>query len=246
MGMNGMLKALKGGIIVSCQAYEGEPLYGADIMARLAIAAKEGGAVGIRANSPADVRAIKQAVSLPVIGIWKAQYEGSDVYITPTMKEAAAVAEAGADIIALDATSRPRPHGEQLEEMVKRLKKEYGCLLMADVSTVEEGLQAEAIGFDMISTTLSGYTSYTHKQEGPDLKLVQELAVQLSVPVLAEGRIGTPDEAMQCVRHGAYAIVVGGAITRPEYITKKFVDALGAAVATGADDGHAVPGGHHS
>lgn len=246
--MDGMLEAMKGGIIVSCQAYEGEPLFGADIMARLAIAAREGGAVGIRANSPADVRAIKQAVALPVIGIWKAQYEGSDVYITPTMKEAEAVAEAGADIIALDATSRPRPHGERLEEIVKRLKEEYSCLLMADVSTVEEGLQAEAIGFHMISTTLSGYTPYTHKQEGPDLKLVQELAGQLSVPVLAEGRIGTPDEAKQCIQHGAYAIVVGGAITRPEYITKKFVDALGTAIETspGAGAGYGVSGGQQS
>ncbi|MFS0723207.1 N-acetylmannosamine-6-phosphate 2-epimerase [Paenibacillus sp. 1P07SE] len=222
-----LIQALSGGLIVSCQAYEGEPLFGSDTMTKLAIAAREGGAVGIRANSPADIAAIKKALGLPVIGIWKARYDHSPVYITPTRKEAIAVAEAGADVIAIDATPRRRPGGEQLADLIGWLRSAYPhCLLMADVSTVEEGVQAEAMGFDIISTTLSGYTDYSPQQSGPDFQLVEELARRVAIPVFAEGRIQSPEQAYRCLLLGARAVVIGSAITRPEAITKRFVDGL--------------------
>lgn len=222
-----LLQSLSGRLIVSCQAYAGEPLFGADTMSRLAIAAHEGGAAGIRANSPADIAAIKQCLALPVIGLWKERYEESPVYITPTRKEAVAVAEAGADIIAIDATGRRRPGGERLSDIVAYLRSHYGDrLLMADISTVEEGIQAEAMGFDVISTTLSGYTDYSPQLSGPDIGLVAELKTKVSVPVFAEGRIQSPEQASECLRQGAFAVVVGSAITRPELLTRKFVDEL--------------------
>ncbi|MFF2889520.1 N-acetylmannosamine-6-phosphate 2-epimerase [Paenibacillus sp. NPDC057967] len=222
-----LIQALSGGLIVSCQAYAGEPLFGSDTMAKLAIAAREGGAVGIRANSPADIAAIKESLALPIIGIWKERYDDSQVYITPTSKEALAVAEAGADVIAIDATSRRRPGEESLADIVALLRSEYPhCLLMADVSTIEEGMQAEEMGFDIISTTLSGYTEYSPQQKEPDFNLVEELARRVTTPVFAEGRIQSPEQAYQCLLLGAHAVVIGSAITRPEAITKKFVDGL--------------------
>jgi N-acylglucosamine-6-phosphate 2-epimerase len=221
-----LLSTLKGGLIVSCQAYPGETLFGSDIMAKFAHTAIEGGAVGIRANSPADIGAVKGALDVPVIGIWKKHYADSPIYITPTLKEATAVAEAGADIVAVDATDRKRPNNEQLEDLVRNLHTRYGCLLMADISTIEEGIRAEQIGFDFVSTTMSGYTANSPELEGPDLALISALVGKVGIPVLAEGRIHTPELAKQCLDRGAYAVVVGGAITRPELITKRFVESI--------------------
>lgn len=226
MKHTGILASLKGGLIVSCQAYPGEPLFGPDVMSKIAIAAKDGGAVGIRANSPQDIAVIRSGLALPVIGIWKVQYSDSPVYITPTLREVREVAEAGADIVALDATGRPRPGGERLEEIVDYMKAHYSCLLMADVSTSEEGRRAEQLGFDIVSTTLSGYTPYSPALEGPDFGLVASLSRSLAIPVFAEGRIQTPDQALECLRLGAFSVVVGSAITRPELITKRFTDAI--------------------
>lgn len=220
--MNVMDK-LQGRIIVSCQAYEGEALFGSDIMARMALAAKEGGASAIRANSPQDIEAIKVVTGLPVIGIWKRQYEDSDIYITPTLSDSLAVLRAGADIVAMDATLRARPGGQRIEAIVRALKSESDALLMADVSTAEEGLYAEQIGFDIVSTTLSGYTPYSPKLEGPDYGLLERLAGSLRIPVAAEGRIGSPDEAARCLELGAWFVVVGTAITRPWTLTEMFV-----------------------
>ncbi|MHA6482087.1 N-acetylmannosamine-6-phosphate 2-epimerase [Paenibacillus sp. strain BS8-2] len=221
------IQALNGGLIVSCQAYEGDPLFGSETMAKLAVAAKEGGAVGIRANSPEDVKAIRSKISLPLIGLWKERYADSEVYITPTKKEVAAIAEAGADIIAVDATVRRRPGGESLEDIVAWTRQQYPqILLMADVSTIDEGVKAEEMGFDVISTTLSGYTVYSPKQLAPDVKLVFDLVNRVKIPVFAEGRISTPEEASQCLEMGAHAVVVGSAITRPEEIAKRFVKGL--------------------
>jgi putative N-acetylmannosamine-6-phosphate epimerase len=220
-----LIRSLKGGLIVSCQALAHEPLHGAEIMARMARAAQDGGAVGIRANGPADVRAIREAVALPLIGLFKDGTEG--VYITPTLAHARAIAEAGADIIALDATPRPRPNGELLKEIIAALHA-LGKLVMADISTFEEGCAAEAAGADLLSTTLSGYTPYSLHQPGPDLELVRHLAAAAHVPVVAEGRIRTPAELAAALQAGAYAAVVGGAITRPQSITRTFVDAIGA------------------
>lgn len=220
------LKAqLQGGVIVSCQALAGEPLHGATIMAHMAVAAQQGGAVGIRADGPADIRAIHSAVSLPVIGLFK---DGDDdIYITPTWAHACMVADAGADVIALDGTQRPRPDGRSLKEMIKAIHTKLGKLTLADVSTLEEGAAAEAAGADFVATTLAGYTPYSAKNDGPDLDLVQALANRLRVPVIAEGRINTPAAAKAAIEAGALAVVVGTAITRPQWITAQFVAAIG-------------------
>ncbi|MCD6385175.1 N-acetylmannosamine-6-phosphate 2-epimerase [Candidatus Sumerlaeota bacterium] len=222
-----ILQRIYHGLIVSCQARPEEPLFGSEIMARMAKAAELGGAVGIRANSPDDIRAIKQMVSIPVIGIFKKWYPDSPVYITPTIEEALWVAEAGADIVAIDATQRPRPHGERLSDVLEALHKNKDILVMADISTLEEGLNAEKLGFDLVATTLAGYTEYSKQtNDKPALELVEHLAQTLSIPVLAEGRISTPEQAAEALRRGAWAVVVGTAITRPQIITQCFVRAL--------------------
>ena len=217
--------ALRGGLIVSCQALPGEPLFGADIMARLAVAAERGGAVGIRANSPADIAAIRAASSLPLIGLSKVDMAGFDVYITPTLADAVAVGEAGADIIALDATARPHPEGT-LASFIKRVQEAAGKLVLADISTYDEARAAQDAGADFVSTTMSGYTPYSPQAESPDLDLVRRLASALSIPVIAEGRIATPDQARAALDAGAWAVVVGGAITRPQQITERFTRAI--------------------
>jgi N-acylglucosamine-6-phosphate 2-epimerase len=215
-----------GGLIVSCQALPGEPLFGAEIMARLAVAAAGGGARAIRANTPVDIRAIHAAVALPIIGLYKADIPGYPVYITPTLDHARQVAAAGAAIIAIDATARPRPHLGSLTDFITAIHAETACLVLADVATHDEGLAAEAAGADLVSTTMSGYTDDSPQQPGPDLALVRTLAARLQVPLLAEGRYRTPEEARQALELGATAVVVGGAITRPQQITRWFVDGL--------------------
>jgi N-acylglucosamine-6-phosphate 2-epimerase len=224
--MNSMLEKLKGKLIVSCQALEGEPLFVPGYMGKMALAARMGGAAGIRANSPQDIRDVKEEVDLPVIGIWKVVSEGSNVYITPTMKEARAVYEAGADIIAVDSTFRKNVEGKYAWELISEIKKELPVLVMADVSTFEEGINAEKVGADIISTTLSGYTAYSTKLEGPDFDLIKRLSEKVKIPVMAEGRIWTVEDAQKALELGAYAIIVGGAITRPAQITERFAKAI--------------------
>ncbi|MBV9851575.1 MAG: N-acetylmannosamine-6-phosphate 2-epimerase [Armatimonadetes bacterium] len=224
--MTDLLTHLRGGLIVSCQALPHEPLFGGDIMARLARAAEEGGAVGIRANSPADIAAIRAATPLPLIGLWKVDVPGSDVYITPRVADALAVAEAGADIIAVDATARPRPEGGDAAGFLQAVREATGRPVLADISTEEEALAAQEAGAEFVSTTMSGYTPYSSQQPGPDLDLVRRLAPILRVPLIAEGRIATPDEARAALDAGAFAVVVGGAITRPQQITARFAEAL--------------------
>lgn len=220
-----MLEQLKGGLIVSCQAQPDEPLHSPYIMARMALAAKMGGAIGIRACGVSDIIEIKRTVDLPVIGLIKRDYDDSDVYITPTKREVIELLESGCEIIAIDATLRPRPNGEKLEDLVK-LVHEHGVLAMADVSTVEEAIYAEKIGFDCISTTLSGYTDYSPQIEGPDIDLIDKLVNNISIPVIAEGRIHTPEQATRVSEIGPHAIVIGTAITRPQVITETYVKAL--------------------
>ncbi|MBB6673301.1 N-acetylmannosamine-6-phosphate 2-epimerase [Cohnella nanjingensis] len=222
-----IIDSLKDGFIVSCQALEQEPLFGAELMASMAVAAEEGGAVAIRANTPRDIAAIKRKSALPVIGLYKKHYPGSEVYITPTLQEIREIAEAGADLLAFDATQLPRPDGRSLQEFVAAIRLAYPHLrLVADISTYEEGVAAMALGVDLVSTTLSGYTSYSTQQEQPDIDLVSRLAALRRTPVLAEGRIWTPEECIACLRLGAHAVVVGTAITRPQEITKRFVQAI--------------------
>jgi N-acylglucosamine-6-phosphate 2-epimerase len=223
---NSWFSSLQGNLIVSCQALVSEPLFGAAIMAKMALAAKLGGAVAIRANSPADIQAIRAMVDLPIFGLYKDNLTGYEVYITPTLKHAQEIYAAGADVVCIDATSRPRPENLPLDQYIQKIKESTHCPVMADISTYEEGLQAEAAGADIISTTLSGYTAYSPKQEGPDFELIGQLAKDLQHPLLAEGRITTPEMAKEALNLGAYAVIVGGAITRPAEITARFVKGM--------------------
>lgn len=221
-----IIESIKGGLIVSCQALEGEPFYGSEFMTRFAISAEMGNAVGIRANTPQDISAIKCISKLPLIGLWKREYSGFDVYITPTMEEVEGVIAAGADIVAVDATKRERPDGLSLSQVVKKIRRKHEVLIMADISTLDEGLIAEQLGFDLISTTLSGYTPYSPLVEEPDFQLIADLSSRVQIPVLGEGRIHSPEQALRCLQEGAYAVVIGGAITRPQEIVKKYVQVL--------------------
>jgi len=216
---------IKGGLVVSCQSEEGSPFHSPEMMARFARAAELGGAVGIRAKEP-DIRAIKQMCSLPVLGIDKVYLEGFEVYITPRFEDAGRIAAAGADLIALDATPRPRPDGETVSGLVGRIKAELRLPVMADISTLAEARAAEGMGADVVATTLSGYTSYAPRGEGPDWGLLAAIVAAVRVPVIAEGGIATPAEARRAIDMGAWAVVVGSAITRPIDITKRFVGAL--------------------
>ena len=224
MNADTFLAAVKGKLIVSCQALEDEPLHGAEVMAKMALAAKIGGAAAIRANGPADVRAIKRMVDLPVIGLYKQGDSG--VYITPTFAAAAEIAEAGADIIALDCTERPRPDGLPVGELIERIHRDLKRPTFADVSTLNEAQAAAAAGVAMAAPTLSGYTEDSPAQEGPDFDLLARMIEALAVPVIAEGRIHSPAQARRALELGAWAVVVGSAITRPRTITARFVRAL--------------------
>ncbi len=221
-----VIESLEGGLIVSSQALENEIFFGSEYMVKFAMCAEQGKAVAIRANTPKDIAAIKKATSLPLIGLWKKDYEGSNVYITPTIMEVEGVIKAGADIIAIDATLTTRPDGRSLRSVINEIRTRHRILLMADVSTVEEGIEAEDIGFDLVSTTLSGYTGYSPQQTEPDYHLIEELCKRIKIPVIGEGRIQSPDQAVRCLQLGAYAVVVGGAITRPTMIVERFSGAL--------------------
>ena len=217
--------AVKGRLIVSCQALPDEPLHSPFIMGRMALAAKEGGAVAIRAQSGADIREIKKVTGLPIIGLVKQSYEDSPIYITPTMAEVEDLLATGCEMIALDMTDRPRPAGETAATLVARIH-EAGRLVLADISTYEEGVAAETLKADAVSTTLSGYTPYSPQLSGPDVELVERLSHTLSVPVFAEGRINVPEDIPRVMAAGAYAPIVGSAITRPQLITAKFAEKL--------------------
>jgi N-acylglucosamine-6-phosphate 2-epimerase len=221
-----LLEQLRGGLIVSCQAEPGEPLFGSSHMAVMAAAAALGGAVGIRANYPEDIAAIRRAVTLPIIGIYKLDLPGFEVRVTPTIESAIQVARAGADIIAIDCTSRPHPDGFHRDEHIRLIHEQTNLPVMADISTYEEGLDAQAAGADLVATTLSGYTMDSPAQDPPDFELLHRLALSLRLPVIAEGRIATPAQAAQAISLGAFAVVVGSAITRPAMITANFVKGM--------------------
>ncbi|MFC8501778.1 N-acetylmannosamine-6-phosphate 2-epimerase [Pedococcus sp. NPDC057267] len=222
--MSGVLDAIRGRLVVSCQAYPGEPMRFPDTMRRVAQAAEQGGAAGIRAQGLDDITAIRGAVDVPLIGLWKDGHD--DVFITPTLEHALAVAHAGAHVVALDGTARPRPDGRSLAETIAAVHHKTDALVMADCSTFEEGLAAAAAGADVVGTTLAGYTEYTTKTDGPDLELVARLVAAVQVPVVAEGRIHTPGQAADALASGAWAVVVGTAITHPTTITGWFAAAI--------------------
>ena len=227
--MNRKLDQLKNNLIVSCQALPQEPLHSSFIMGRMALAAKEGGAVGIRANTKEDISEIQKNVDLPIIGIVKRDYENCDVYITPTMKEIDELMEVKPEIIAIDATSSLRPNGITLDEFYKEIKTKYpNQKLMADCSTVEEAIHADKLGFDYIGTTLVGYTKQRQNSriEENDFEILREIISKVSNKVIAEGNIDTPQKAKRVLELGSYSVVVGSIITRPQNITKKFTDVI--------------------
>ncbi len=216
-------------LIVSCQALPHEPLHSSYIMGRMAVAAKEGGAAGIRANTREDIAEIRKQVDLPVIGIVKRDYPDSSVFITPTMKEVEELVETGTEIIAVDATCRVRPEGKTLDEFYREVRAAWPeQLLMADCSTLEEALHADELGFDFIGTTLVGYTEESRELriEDNDFELIREILSRVSHRVIAEGNIDTPEKVRRVMDLGVYSVVVGSAITRPQLITRTFVDAL--------------------
>ncbi|MFJ7678711.1 N-acetylmannosamine-6-phosphate 2-epimerase [Peribacillus sp. NPDC097197] len=222
-----MLNEVKGGLIVSCQALPNEPLHSSFIMSKMALAAKQGGAKGIRANSEVDIIAIKKEVDLPVIGIVKRDYDDSSVFITATCKEIDELLASGCEMIAMDATHRTRPENLLLSDLVNYVREKNPSIqLMADIATLEDAIQSEKLGFDCISTTLHGYTEETsgEKLYHDDFEFLKQVLQHVNIPVIAEGNVMTPDMYKRCMELGAHASVVGGAITRPKDITQLFVN----------------------
>ena len=224
-----LFEQLKGKIIVSCQVVPGEPLYVEEksIMYLMARAAKQAGTPAIRTSSIRDVIAIKEETGLPVIGLIKIKYEGFESYITPTMKEVDELAAAGSDVIAFDCTAQKRGDGKTIDEFIAEVRKKYpDAILMADISTYEEGINAWKLGVDMVGTTMSGYTAHSPKTDGPDYELVKRLSAEVDIPVIGEGRVHSPEQAVEMLNAGAFAVVVGGAITRPLEIAQRFIKAV--------------------
>lgn len=223
--MTDPIATLTGGLIVSCQAYPGEPLRHPETMAQMAEAVVAGGAVAIRAQGLADISFIKGRTTVPLIGLWKDGHDG--VFITPTLRHARAVRDAGAEIIALDGTRRPRPDGLTLADTIARLRDSGPTLIMADCGSLDDALAASDAGADLIGTTLAGYTDERPRTTGPDLELLTQIVTHLpGLPIVAEGRVHTPEQARAALNTGAHAVVVGTAITHPTTITNWFRQAL--------------------
>ena len=226
---NEILEMVKGSIIVSCQALPVEPMYCEEmsLMPYFAKAAQQAGSKVIRTSSVRDVVAIKEKTGMPVIGLIKRNYEGFESYITPTMQEIDELVAADSDIIALDCTDMKRGDGKTIPEFLAEIRAKYpDIVLMADISTYEEGIRAWKCGVDMVGTTMSGYTPHSPKTEGPNYELVRQLVEALPIPVIAEGRVHQPEQAKKMLELGAHAVVVGGAITRPLEIAQRFYKAI--------------------
>lgn len=229
MGTEDRIKALKGQLIVSCQALSQEPLHSSFIMGRMARAAKEGGAAGIRANTKEDIKEIQEVTGLPIIGIVKRDYPDSAVYITPTMKEIEELMEVKPEIVAIDATGALRPGNVTLADFFHQIKEKYPeQKLMADCSTIEEALFADELGFDFIGTTMVGYTPQSKglKIEENDFEILRTILKKVKHPVIAEGNVNSPEKAKRVIELGSYAVVVGSSITRPQLITKGYAEAV--------------------
>ena len=225
-----ILKSLKGGLIVSCQVQPDDPVYSLDFVVKMAKAAQWAGAVGIRANEPEQIRLIKEAVDLPLIGLYKIWHPDTTVFITPTLEAAKAVWEAGADIIAIDCTDQINHEGKKAWELLPVVKQEIPeARLFADVSNYEEAKRAVDLGADIVAPTLYGYTEETKNIEYPDLRQFARMCRDLGdrAFMVMEGHIYTPEDAVKCLYLGADAVVVGSAITRPHLIAKRFVDLIG-------------------
>jgi N-acylglucosamine-6-phosphate 2-epimerase len=226
--MDELITALRNGLVVSCQAYPGEPLRHPETMAQMAEAVVAGGAVAIRAQGLSDISFIKGRTEVPLIGLWKDGHEG--VFITPTLRHARAVRDAGADIVALDGTRRPRPDGLTVAATIHQLRQDKPTVVMADCGSLDDALAARDAGADLIGTTLAGYTGERPRTDGPDLELLAQIVDHVrDVPVVAEGRFHTPAQAVAALRAGAHAVVVGTAITHPTTITGWFKTAISGA-----------------
>ncbi|MHB1063091.1 MAG: N-acetylmannosamine-6-phosphate 2-epimerase [Georgenia sp.] len=225
---DGVIARLRGGLVVSCQAYPGEPMRDPRTMAQVARSAVTGGAVAIRVQGLEDIAATVAAVDVPVVGLWK---DGDDpVFITPTLRHALAVAGAGAQIVAIDGTRRPRPDGLSLAETVNGLREAFpGVAVMADCGSLEDALAAQAAGVDCVGTTLGGYTGERPMTEGPDVELIDQMVARCTLPVVVEGRVHSTAQAADAMARGAFAVCVGTAITHPATITSWFVQAVTAA-----------------
>lgn len=223
--MHPMIEALRGKLIVSCQAYPGEPMRDSNTIEQIAAAVVLGGAAAVRAQGLDDIRQVRSRVDVPVIGLWK---DGDDdVFITPTLEHAIAVARAGAQIVAIDGTRRPRPDGLSLAETVTGLREAVdAALIMADCGSLDDALAAQAAGVDILGTTLSGYSGERPKTAGPDFELVDQVVAACELPVVVEGRVHTPEQAAEAIARGAFAVCVGTAITHPTTITTWFEKAV--------------------
>jgi N-acylglucosamine-6-phosphate 2-epimerase len=226
--MANQIERLKNGVIVLCHAEGDEPFNFPNYIAAFAKAAEMGGAVGIRVQGTDNIKSVRSTVKLPIIGISRGSYADGWALITPDVSDVESLISAGADIVALDVTQRVRPNGMDGFEFLELLRKRFRIPLIADVSTYIEGVRATELGADMIATTLSGYTQYTEDRadDFPDFNLIERLTAEIHIPVIAEGRIWTPSEAAHALKCGAYAVVVGSAITRPRIITQRFVEVL--------------------
>ncbi|MEL6397975.1 MAG: N-acetylmannosamine-6-phosphate 2-epimerase [Cyanobacteria bacterium J06607_6] len=232
MPIDSILTALQGGLIVSCQAPANSPLHQPEMIAAMAEAAVLQGAVGVRIDSPAHIAAVRERVSVPIIGLWKQVIAGSDVYITPQYCHAEAVAQAGADIIAIDATLRPRPEGETLAPLIERIRTDLQKPVMADVDTVASATAAVTAGADLLGTTLYGYTSATADLTPPGFDLLADLVKRLPTPCLCEGGIATPAAARQAIALGSHAVVVGTAITGIDLLVQQYCQSLSTAASS--------------
>ena len=222
-----ILEKMKNTVIISSQAMPVEPFYLQDAMRAMIQSVINGGAQGLRLAGERDIKMAKELCDLPIVAITKPDKIPDNykevVYITPTLDDVELLAKAGADVIAFDGTSRPRPGGASLAEIIKFTQK-LGCLAMADISTFEEGIEARRLGADIVSTTLAGYTSHSVATEGPDFDLLEKLVAALDCPVILEGRIWSPSEVKKAFELGAYAVVIGSAVTRPHHIVERFVN----------------------
>ncbi|MGP1375379.1 MAG: N-acetylmannosamine-6-phosphate 2-epimerase [Almyronema sp.] len=208
-----VIEQLEGGLVVSCQAPSDSPLFNSEVIAAIAQAAVLRGAVGVRIDTPTHVQSVRQRLEVPIIGLWKQQMPGYEVYITPQFLQAEAIAVAGADIIAIDATQRDRPNGETVGSLIEQIHTQLHKPVMADVDTLAAAMAAAAAGADLIGTTLYGYTTATQQKHPPGYDLLAQLVEKLSVPVVCEGGVASPEMAAKALKLGAYCVVVGTAIT---------------------------------
>lgn len=220
------IAALEGGLIVSCQAPAQSPLHNPLVIAAMAKAAVNQGAVGLRLDTPAHIEQVRQQVEVPIIGLWKQVVPGYEVYITPQFEQAQAIAAAGADIIAIDATDRPRPGGETLAGLIEQIHQQLGKPVMADADTLAGAIAAEKAGADCVGTTLYGYTAATAHLKPPSFELLGQMVFKLNVPVICEGGIASPETARRAMEMGAFAVVVGTAITGIDLLVQKYVQQL--------------------